>query len=193
LRGTRAIKITKTLYVKDREKWRAWLEKNHARETEVWLIFYKKHTGKPSVPYDDAVEEALCFGWIDSLVHRIDDEKYCQKFTPRKPGSKWSESNLKRIDKMIKAGKMTAEGNSKFKAQSPNQNTTRIEDESIPSDVKKAIAADGTVKENFKKLPPGYVRMCMRWINTAKRPETREKRIREFIELTAKNERIGMK
>ena len=89
------MRLTKELYVTNREDWRAWLEQNHATEKEVWLLYYKKHTGKPTIPYDDAVEEALCFGWIDSTVKRIDDEKYTQKFTPRNDRSVWSESNKK--------------------------------------------------------------------------------------------------
>jgi uncharacterized protein YdeI (YjbR/CyaY-like superfamily) len=102
----------KTLHVTTREAWRKWLQKHHDRETEVWLIFYKQHTGKPRVAYEDAVEEALCFGWIDSIVRRVDDECYMQKFTPRKPNSKWSDSNRARVKKLLKAGLMTEAGKS---------------------------------------------------------------------------------
>lgn len=104
------MKTTKKLYVKSRDEWRSWLQNNHAAEKEIWLIYYKKHTGKPRIPYDDAVEEALCFGWIDSIVKRIDDEKYIQKYTPRKDKSIWSELNKKRTEKMIKQGRMTEAG-----------------------------------------------------------------------------------
>jgi len=90
------MKITKTLYVTTRDEWRSWLEKNHKSEKEIWLIYYKKHTGKPRIPYDDAVEEALCFGWIDSIIKRIDEKKYAQKFSPRKQNSVWSDLNKKR-------------------------------------------------------------------------------------------------
>ena len=100
----------KTLYVKDRDEWRKWLENNYDSENEIWLIYYKKHSDKIRIPYDDAVEEALCFGWIDSLVKSIDDEKYMQKYTPRKKNSVWSEYNVKRCEKMIKEGKMTNAG-----------------------------------------------------------------------------------
>ena len=110
------MRSTKELYVMNREDWRAWLEQNHATEKEVWLLYYKKHTGKPTIPYDDAVEEALCFGWIDSLVKRIDDEKYTQKFTPRKNRSVWSESNKKRAKRTIKLGRMTGAGLHKIRA-----------------------------------------------------------------------------
>ncbi len=104
------MKITKTLYVTTRDEWRSWLEENHKSEKEIWLIYYKKHTGKPRIPYDDAVEEALCFGWIDSIIKRIDEEKYTQKFSPRKQNSAWSDLNKKRVKKLIEEGKMTKAG-----------------------------------------------------------------------------------
>jgi uncharacterized protein YdeI (YjbR/CyaY-like superfamily) len=99
-----------TLYVTDRAAWRAWLEANHASEREVWLVYYKKHTRRPRIPYDDAVEEALCFGWIDSVVRRLDEDSYLQKFTPRKAKSNWCESNVKRARKLIAEGRMTKAG-----------------------------------------------------------------------------------
>src|SRR5919206_1474760 len=104
----------KTLYVKDRAAWRAWLEENHASEREVWLVYYKKHTGRPRVPYDDAVEEALCFGWIDSLVKTLDADRYIQKFTPRVNARKWSRSNLERVKKLLREGRMTEAGRAKL-------------------------------------------------------------------------------
>ena len=99
-----------SIYLPTREAWRDWLDKHHDSEPLIWLIHYKKHTGKPSIPYNDAVEEALCFGWIDSLVRRIDEEKYMQKYTPRKPRSTWSKHNVRRVEKMIAEGKMTERG-----------------------------------------------------------------------------------
>jgi uncharacterized protein YdeI (YjbR/CyaY-like superfamily) len=100
---------SKTLYVTNRTDWRSWLRKHHDREKEIWLIYYKQLTGKPRIPYEDAVEEALCFGWIDSTVKRLDQERYAQKFTPRRANSHWSVLNKKRAKKMIQAGKMTAD------------------------------------------------------------------------------------
>src|SRR5213075_1383965 len=99
--------MKKTLYVADRDAWRAWLEENHARENEVWLVYYKKQSGRPRIPYDDAVEEALCFGWVDSIVKKIDEEKFAQKFTPRRDWTKWSELNKRRLRKLIREGRMT--------------------------------------------------------------------------------------
>lgn len=107
--------IGKTLYVTNRVEWRKWLAKNHNNEHEIWLIYYRKDTGKPRIDYNDAVEEALCFGWIDSIEKRIDEEKFAQRFTPRRPNSNWSESNRKRMGKLIKQGKVTPFGLSAFK------------------------------------------------------------------------------
>jgi len=194
----------KTLHVTTRAAWRKWLSQHHDRETEVWLIFYKRHTGKPRVEYDDAVEEALCFGWIDSLVKRVDDECYMQKFTPRKPGSTWSESNRARVKKMIAAGLMTEAGERVLenpKSQNPNPKHSRQplasasgrQSNDVSSDVKKAVKANASAADYFAALPPGYLRMCMKWINDAKRPETRAKRIREFVTLCAERKRIGLK
>ncbi len=102
------------LYVSNREEWRSWLIKNHAQEKEIWLVFFKKSTGKPSIAYNDSVEEALCFGWIDGLKKRIDEQKYAYRFTPRKPGSKWSPRNIELAKKMIEEGKMAQSGLAAF-------------------------------------------------------------------------------
>ena len=100
----------KTFDARTRERWRRWLAKNHASESEVWLIFHKKHTGKPSVAYKDALDEALCYGWIDSLIKRIDDDRYARKFTPRKAESNWSSINIKRYNELKAAKKLAAPG-----------------------------------------------------------------------------------
>jgi len=102
--------VGKTLYVDSRSKWRKWLEKFHDKEKEIWLVFYRKNSGKPRISYNDAVEEALCFGWIDSIEKGIDDEKFAQRFTPRKPKSNLSDSNKERVKRLIKEGKMTKSG-----------------------------------------------------------------------------------
>jgi uncharacterized protein YdeI (YjbR/CyaY-like superfamily) len=107
--------MTEELYVANRDDWRAWLKENHDARKEVWLIYYKKQTGKPSISYDDSVEEALCFGWVDSIIKKIDDEKFARKFTPRTGKSTWSEANKKRVEKMIREGKMTETGLAKIR------------------------------------------------------------------------------
>jgi uncharacterized protein YdeI (YjbR/CyaY-like superfamily) len=186
----------KTLLVTTRAQWRRWLARHGASKTEIWLIFFKKHTGKPSLSYDDAVEEALCCGWIDSIVRRRDDETYIQKFTPRRAGSKWSALNMRRVRKLVRAGLMTEAGLAVMgdaltkKESAPAEKTPKAP--VVPSDVKRAVAEADAASE-FKKLPSGYVRMCLKWIDAAKRPETRARRIVEFVMLTAQGKRIGLK
>src|SRR5262245_24815778 len=136
------MKISKTLYVTNRVDWRAWLEKNHETESEVWLIYYKKHTGEPRIPYDDAVEEALCFGWIDSIVQTIDSEKYAQKFTPRKNSSKWSDLNKRRLRSLLEAGKMTQAGLAKISGvnlEVEEGSTPKPKELDLPRDLKEAL------------------------------------------------------
>jgi len=187
----------KTLRVTNREDWRTWLKENHDKEKEVWLIFYKKHTGKPGVPYDDAVEEALCFGWIDSIVKRIDDEKYAQKFTPRKPDSKWSQSNKKRVEKMIKEDRMTGTGlvliNAAKKSGKWEQVISQPKEFAIPPEVIKAISANKKAWENFNNLAPSYQRQYVGWITTAKKEETRQRRLKEAVEILAQGKKLGLK
>jgi uncharacterized protein YdeI (YjbR/CyaY-like superfamily) len=186
--------ISKTIYLKNREAWRAWLEKHHDREKEIWITFYKKHTGKPCVSYNDAVEEALCFGWIDSIVKRIDEEKYAQKFSVRKESSAWSDSNRKRVQKMIEEGRMTDAGRAKlseaFYQPQPKQERKKF---SMPSDLKAALNANPQARENFARFAPGYQQNYFHWIITAKREETRTRRIAEAVELIAKNTKVLLK
>lgn len=181
------------LYVTKRDEWRTWLEKNHHTEKEVWLIFYKKHTGKPTLLYDDAVEEALCYGWIDSIVKRIDDEKYCQKFTPRTKKSKWSELNKKRVKKLIKEGKMTEAGLAKIDEKMLNEKEVKKKELVIPPEIETALQANEKVWENFVNLAPGYKRQYIGWVMDAKREETRKRRLNELMIVLEKNEKLGMK
>ena len=191
------MKQDKTLYVVNRDDWRTWLKKNHAGEKQVWLIYYKKHTGKPRIPYDDAVEEAICFGWIDSTVKRIDEQKYAQKFTPRNQKSNWSELNKKRARKMIKAGRMTKAGLAKFKQagrqkSEEKQGTPPTKRLVIPPDLKKALSANKKALSNFNNFAPSYRRLYIGWITAAKRKETREKRIGQTVKWSAENKKPGM-
>lgn len=183
------------IFFATRAKWRAWLKKNHASAAEVWIGFYKKHTGKPSVSYDEAVEEAICFGWIDTTVRRIDDESYKQRFTPRRKKSVWSVPIRERFAKMVEKGLMTEAGRAALHKDSPVF-TSRIRNLPpipVPADLKKALAANNVAAANFKALTPKYCQMCYRWITSAKRPETRAKRIAEFVKVTAQKKRMGMK
>jgi uncharacterized protein YdeI (YjbR/CyaY-like superfamily) len=188
---------TNTLYVNNRKDWREWLEKNHATSKEIWLIYYKKHSGKSRIPYDDAVEEALCFGWIDSIIKKIDDEKYAQKFTPRKENSMWSESNKKRVNLMIGQGKMTKAGLALIRVAKKNGKWNEVfpreEFSEIPGELKIVLEKNKKARENFHALAPSYKKQYIGWIVTAKRPETREKRLQEAIILLEKNQKLGMK
>lgn len=191
------VEKNKTLYITNRDDWRVWLKKNHGSQKEVWLVYYKKHTGKPRIPYDDAVEEAICFGWIDSTVKRLDEEKYAQKFTPRNQRSKWSELNKRRAERMVKQGKMIPAGLAKFK-QAGKQKDRKIKEKSgnqravVPPDLRRALATDKEALENFNNLAPGYRRLYVAWITDAKRKETREKRIRLTVERSAENKKPGI-
>ena len=189
--------MSKTLHVTNREDWRAWLKENHDKEQEVWLIFYKKHTGKPVIPYDDAVEEALCFGWIDSIIKRMDDEKFSRKFTPRKADSKWSELNKKRVKKMIQQGRMTEDGvvliNAAKKSGKWEEVISQPKELNIPPGIKDAISANKKAWENFNQLAPSHQRQYIGWITTAKKEETRQRRLKEALEILAQGKKLGMK
>jgi uncharacterized protein YdeI (YjbR/CyaY-like superfamily) len=186
----------KTLYVSDRASWRAWLEENHASEREVWLVYYKKHTGRPRIPYDDAVEEALCFGWIDSTVRRLDEERYLQKFTPRRERSNWCESNVKRARRLIAEGRMTRAGLDAIAEGALEQKSAprlKPEELEVPRFFSAALKKTPKAWENFNALAPSYRRDYVHWITHAKRDETRERRLREAARLLSENKKLGMK
>ena len=188
----------KQLHVSNRAQWRRWLSENHAKETDgIWLVFYKKQTGKPSLEYDESVEEALCFGWIDSIIKRIDDNKYCRKFTPRKNGSKWSISNKKRIQKIVKEGRMTESGRAKIATAKKlgrwNAEPRPAIKMDIPPDLSAALALNKKAKDFFENLAPTYQKHFIGWIITAKRPETKMKRLQESLVLLARGEKLGLK
>ena len=192
------MKISKTCYAANREEWRNWLKQNYKKEKEIWLIYHKRHTGKPRVAYNDAVEEALCFGWIDSNIQKIDDEKYAQKFTPRYAGSKWSALNIGRMKKLIAKKKMTKAGLEKIdpellkdKKQAPLKPEKK--DLIIPDRIINALKVSKLCWENFNKLAPSYKRLYVLWLMDAKREETFQKRVNEAISLLLQNKKLGMK
>lgn len=189
--------MIKQLYVENREQWRDWLSENHATAAGVWLVFYKKETSKPTIAYEAVVEEALCFGWIDSIIKKIDAAKYARKFTPRSDKSKWSQLNKKRANKMIKQGRMTEVGLAKIRTAKE----TGLWDKDdrpqislhIPLEFAKALAHNKKAKENFEKLAPTYRKHYIGWITIAKRPETKKRRIEESIALLEKGKKLGLK
>jgi uncharacterized protein YdeI (YjbR/CyaY-like superfamily) len=163
----------------------------------VWLVFYNKQASMPTIAYEDAVEEALCFGWIDSILKKIDDARYARKFTPRSDKSKWSALNKKRADKMIKQGRMTDFGLAKITAAKKSglwdKDARPKISLYIPSEFAKALARNKKAKENFDKLAPTYRRRYIAWIAVAKRPETKKRRIAESIALLEQGQKLGLK
>ena len=179
-----------TFHAPDRKEWRAWLENNHRSSIGVWLIYYKVKSGKPSVRYGEAVKEALCFGWIDSKVKSLDEERYMQIFTPRKPKSVWSKLNKQYIEELIEQGLMNPSGLEKIEAAKQDGSWHKldaIEELSIPADLKKALAADETANRYFEAFSNSAKKNILFWIESAKRPETRLKRIEQTINLAAQN------
>jgi uncharacterized protein YdeI (YjbR/CyaY-like superfamily) len=181
----------------NRKAWRAWLSQNHSVNNGIWMVFYKKATGKPTIPYEDAVEVALCFGWIDSIIKKVDEEKYLRKFTPRKDKSIWSTLNKKRVEKVIQEGRMTEAGLIKVKIAKENGQWEKADspqlDLTISPEFAEALKNNPKAKENFENLADTYQKHFLGWINSAKRPETRKKRIQESISLLEKGEKLGLK
>ncbi len=188
------MEIGETIYCATRDEWRAWLEANHATGKEIWLIFYKKGSGKPRVSYDDAVEEALCFGWIDSILKRVNDEYYVQKFSPRRKGSKWSLPNKIRVAKMIKAGQMTAAGLVQVTYAHPERmpRATSKPRPTVPDDLRQAVEANPRARANFDRVTDSTLRMYVGLIEDAKKPETRAKRIKRVVEFIERGRRPGI-
>lgn len=176
------------LYAKDRSVWRDWLIKNHDNQKEVWLVFYKKASGKPGVTYDQAVEEALCFGWIDSTVRTNDLDSRIQRFTPRNPKSSWSELNKERARRLIKAGLMTSAGEKLLPKDLDNL------EYSIPPEILNELKKDKEVWENFINFDDVYKRIRIAYIGSPKkqgRDEEYERRLQSFVRATKKNRKIG--
>jgi len=185
------------LLCKTIEEWRKWLKQNHHKVDEVWLVFYKKGTGEQALDYWAALDEALCFGWIDSLIKKIDDTKHARKFTPRNQISKWSESNKKRVERLIKDGRMTEAGLAVVKAakangcwDKPDRPPTVTE---VPAELSAALRQNKKALAIFNKLAPSHQKQYIIWIAMAKRPETRDMRIREAIDLLEKGQKLGLK
>lgn len=178
------------LYTADRAEWRAWLVENHDIAKGVWLIYYKKESGKPRVSYDEAVEEALCFGWIDSVVSKIDEESYMQLFTPRKTKSGWSRTNKLRIERLLATGLMESAGLKSIEIAKENgtwESLDEVENLTVPDDLQEALVQQPPALENFTAFSRSAKKLILVWIYSAKRPETRMKRVLETAQLAAQN------
>jgi len=180
----------KQVQPKSREAWRRWLEKHHASSPGIWLVFAKKHTGLASLSYEDAVQEALCFGWIDSLLRSIDDRFHMQIFTPRKPKSVWSAPNRTRVAQLTKLGLMTAAGVAAVALARKTGAWTalsHVEKLTIPPELQQAIDANPDAKRNWPTYTDSARKSFLYMLSNAKRPETRAKRIARIIDLVARN------
>jgi uncharacterized protein YdeI (YjbR/CyaY-like superfamily) len=177
--------ITKTFYAARRAEWRKWLKKNYKTEKEIWLVYYKKTSGKPRIEYNDAVEEALCFGWIDSTVRKIDEERFAQRFSRRNPKSGYSQANKERLERLIAEGKVMKE----VLALTGDISAGQFE---IPKDILKAIKADKEAWRNFQNFSETYKRIRIAFIDGARnRPKEFQKRLNYFIKLTEKGKQFG--
>jgi uncharacterized protein YdeI (YjbR/CyaY-like superfamily) len=179
------------LKVRSRDEWREWLAVHHASSRGVWFVFHKAHTQVQSVPYEDSVREALCFGWIDSLIKRIDDDRYALKFTPRTPTSKWSDLNRRRWSELEAAGRLAPAG--RAAAPTDARYAPRPIIPELPASIARALKANAKAWRFFQTLPRSHRRHFVVWIHMAKRPETRKRRIRESIALLKAGKKLGLK
>jgi uncharacterized protein YdeI (YjbR/CyaY-like superfamily) len=180
------MKLGKTIYLTNRKDWRLWLTKNHDKEKEIWLVYPRKSSGKPRISYDEAVEEALCFGWIDSNVKRIDDESYAQRFSPRKSTAKWSQQNIKRLRRLVKLGKMTQAGLAAIKDVSA---VLESENTDIAPDILKALKEDPKIWRNFQNFPDDYKRIRIAYIESRRKrgAEEFQRSLNYFLKRTGVN------
>ena len=180
-----------TFQAVDRQAWRDWLQQNHQNTKGVWLVYYKVKSGKPSIRYEEAVKEALCFGWIDSKVKSLDEERYQQIFTPRKPKSVWSKLNKQYIEELIEQGLMTKAGLQKITIAKQNRSWNAldaIEALIIPDDLQNLLNANQVANNNFATFSNSTKKNILFWISNAKRPSTRAKRIQKTIKAVAMNQ-----
>lgn len=189
------MELNDALSFKDRDEWRRWLEKNYKKEKEVWLVHYKKHVGKIGVQLEEAVEEALCFGWIDGKLRRIDEERFMLRYSPRKADSVWSKYNRARAERLIAAGKMTAAGLSIIdeakKRGSWDKAYANPERDRIPHDLRKALAEDKRAMDNFQRFANSYRNMYIHWVKSAKTGKTRRERIEKVVKQASQNKKLG--
>jgi uncharacterized protein YdeI (YjbR/CyaY-like superfamily) len=181
------MEIGKTLRVTTRKAWRVWLEKNHAKKNEIWLVYATKQSGHARIPYNDAVEEALCFGWIDGVMKKIDANYFAQRFSPRRSTtSQLSETNKERVRRLIRAGFMTPTGLEKIR--------DRMSERFVPApDIIAALKRDPTAWKNFQRFPKWYQRVRLGWLDASRgRREIFEARLSYFLKMTAQNKRYGM-
>ena len=173
-----------------------WLEANHETKKAIWLQFYKKHIDKANISYEDAIEEALAFGWIDGMVRRIDDHRYRLRFTPRRPGSIWSKRNIARVKKLFREGRMTKQGMVAFERRTDKVSLAeqfKVDEPPAPKDFLAALEMNKKASRNFDRFAPSYRKRYLMWLTSARTPETRKKRIKEAVDLIARNVKTLLK
>lgn len=185
----------KTVFVRTLDQWRAWLGEHHASEPEVWLIFHKRHTGVESIKYADARDEALCFGWVDSLVKRLDDRRYALKFTPRRPDSRWSAVNRKRYAELEAEGRLKPPGIERpptDRGYGPRP-PRRPLPAKLPAYIQAALRRNAKAARYYESLAPEQRRRYVAWIESARREDTKLRRLKEAMRLLARGEMLGLK
>jgi uncharacterized protein YdeI (YjbR/CyaY-like superfamily) len=183
-----------SVHPKTRLEWRAWLSKHHASEAGVWLISYKKATGKLRIEYAEAVEEALCFGWIDSKPNKLDEERSLLWFAPRKAATGWSRLNKERVERLVAAGLMAAAGLAKIQLAKKDGSWAAldaVEALEVPADLRLALSIYSAASENFAAFPRSVKRGILEWIQNARRPETRAARVAETAKRASENQRAN--
>ena len=174
----------KLKYFKTAADFRAWLESNHTSASELWVGFYKKDSGKGGLTYAEAVDEALCFGWIDGIKKRVDEFSYTHRFTPRKPKSNWSLINIRHVERLKKAGRMMPAGLKAFAAREAAKSgvySFENKPRQLSPELERQFKSDKNAWEFFQQQPPGYRRLAVWWISSAKKPETRARRLGQLI------------
>lgn len=178
---------------RDQAAFRAWLARNHDTVTELWVGFYNKASGKSAMTYAQAVDEALCWGWIDGIKRKVDGERYTNRFTPRRPTSKWSDVNLRRYAELEAAGRVAPPGSAAFSRYDPERQRAysfEARPEAFPPQLERAFRKEREAWAFFRAQPPGYRRTCFHWVASAKREDTRLRRLEKLVERSARGERL---
>ncbi|MBP7461500.1 MAG: YdeI/OmpD-associated family protein [Candidatus Delongbacteria bacterium] len=197
------MKELEQIHFESRQSFRDWLEKNHTTSAGIWMVYFKKHTDVGCIEYNEALEEALCFGWIDSIIKKVDDDRYLRKFTPRTNTAKWSDLNKRMVVSLIEKGRMTEAGLQKIDIylktgrvdwdKKSVKDASKVKELDIPDYILKAFGENEPALENFTKLAPTYRRHYVLWITSAKREETIRNRVEEAIRLLKENKKLGLK
>jgi uncharacterized protein YdeI (YjbR/CyaY-like superfamily) len=192
---TSATDLPDAYFAEDRSAWRAWLSEHHASASEVWLLLHKQRSAKRCISLAEAVEEALCFGWIDGKLRRVDDQRHVLRFCPRRPHSVWSKSNQERVRRLIREGRMTAAGLAAVRSARQNgqwQAARALEKtKTPPADLREALAANRRASRFFAGLSPSQRKMYIAWVLAAKRPETRTRRVQTVVDRSARGIKPG--